>query len=646
MRERRLFPWIFFFLFFVGQAPGQEPYRAGGALSPDTSSISTIQFDRTLQTFLWNARIDFGTAVQGLTIDFDQNIRSRLIRSAQNSIQDELGTRISVHSQLSDRWVLRGQGTSMILSDDIFRRVYQRPNRELDLGNLSQHQLLAGAGYRILPQVSASFLGGYEFASQEQVRDQGFAYRAEVRGDAVSLSDFDVSIDAGSARSFLSPRRLGADRISLAIVRDYGQSTINALHFQYGNLAREFYTAADPDIQRDYQRDQNIFHRRESVLGIVDTLHYRSGRASSLLVHAGYGSRIIDRGYRYKSYSNPAGAVLDSRIDEARLFGGVMVRSEFARWLIGGARLGYEEREERHSVVREEGIPQQTLDRQEQSVKRLSNIARRTTLGIDLHSRITERDVLNLTGSAGILRYDTPDSLNTDDRDELLLVIGVEAIHRFNTGMVLSLLADATLSHLVYLSRFQSANNNWNRIFRLRPRVDYSPAPWLTTVNAAEVLANYTVYDFEEQIAAVRSFSFRQASWSDSTSVKLGPRTEILVLASLRIYERGILKWREFRERPENYFVEESYWPQIVVGVMDHLSVGVGYRYFAQTRFRYEGRRRLFEQKLINEGPTVHATWRGKNGSMMTAEGWRESQKGAGARRAYSNLSLMVGITL
>jgi hypothetical protein len=209
------------------------------------------------------------------------------------------------------------------------------------------------------------------------------------------------------------------------------------------------------------------------------------------------------------------------------------------------------------------------------------------------------------------------------------------------------LLVDAALSHLVYLSGLQSANNTWNRILRLRPRVTYTPEAWLLSVNTAEVLANYTVYDFEEQIQSVRSYSFRQASWTDSTSIQISNSVGFLFYGNLRVYERGVLKWKEFRERPESFFIEESYWPQLTLSVTDHLLMGVGYRYFSQTRFRYEGRERKFDRRLSNAGPTVTLAWYGRQGGRVLLEGWRETQTtNVGPSRSYSNFSLLVGMTI
>jgi hypothetical protein len=211
----------------------------------------------------------------------------------------------------------------------------------------------------------------------------------------------------------------------------------------------------------------------------------------------------------------------------------------------------------------------------------------------------------------------------------------------------LTITADVTLSHLVYLKALQSANNNWNRIIRLSPGVEYAPAGWFRTLNQAEVLANYTVYDFEDQGSSARSFSFRQASWIDSTSIQLSQLFKLSFVGGVRVYERGTLLWKEFKEHPQNYFVEQSYWPSVVFSATEIFQIGVGYRFFGQDRYRYEGSARILERQLDTSGPTVGCEWRGVGLQRVALEGWRERQTQDGLTvRTVSNFSLKVSLAL
>lgn len=603
---------------------------------PDTAASAVFSFDRSLETYRWTERLLLNRLAGGLMLDVDQNLRSRLIKTGRNAVQDELNLRLAVGIPVTQHWDIRTSATSSVLSD----------NTQPDLGNRSEHQVLAGPRIFVSPSLSLGAMGGYAAAAQQGIRDQGFVALLDLRASNVRLDEFDIAAAGRIGRSWLDPRTVRTDSANLSMVRAFSESAFNALSFSYVGREREFYARADPALQQEFQVTANVFRRASTEFSVVDTLVVQTG-PTFISVHAGLGSRTIDRSYRYKSVVNPANAILDVAINEERILGGGTMRLHPLPWLSTTVMAEFEERQEQHSVHDDPSVPRQTFERQDQAARRLSNTIRRSTLGMSAETVLGQKDLLNLSGSASILRYDTPDSLNTDDRDELLLLVSVEETHRFNDALSLSVLADASMSHLVYLSRFQSANNAWNRIIRLKPSVTFMPAPWLVSRTTGEVMANYTVYDFEDQVQAVRSFSFRQVTWTDSTWIRIGRSVEALFQGSVRIYERGILRWREFRERPEKYFVEQSYWPRVWAGVTDHLLMSVGFRYFSQTRYRYEGRIRSFEGRLVSAGPTVSFSWRGKSGNRMEIEGWRQTQSNhLGSGRSYSNLSLIVGMVL
>jgi hypothetical protein len=225
--------------------------------------------------------------------------------------------------------------------------------------------------------------------------------------------------------------------------------------------------------------------------------------------------------------------------------------------------------------------------------------------------------------------------------------VGFQEIHQFNNHLSLRLAADVTLSHLVYLKSVQSANNNWNRVIRLSPIVVYTPVDGFRTVNQAEVLGNYTVYDFEDQGALTRSFSFRQASWLDSTSVRMTQLLSATFVGEIRVYERGILMWRDFKERPQNFFVERTYWPRLRYVPTPGLSLELGYRYFSQDRYKYQNATRILDHQLESSGPTVALDWAGTGFQRVVFEGWSETQQQDGqVIRTIPNLSLKVYFSL
>ncbi|MBM4167623.1 MAG: hypothetical protein FJ215_00455 [Ignavibacteria bacterium] len=603
----------------------------------DGTRFSMLQFDRTLNTFLWLGKLYLDRNFGSTSIRLSQESRSRIVKTDPTSIKDDLTLSVNVVSDLKAGWSLHGAGRSLILSD----------NRTVELSSLSQHQIYAGPEYRPGPRLRASFLGGYEFASQEGVRDRGFSYIAEIVGDQLMVEEFDADMHFRSIASYLDRRSPRADSLSLMLRRQFGDLAWNKLTVRSMNQRREFYTLADTAISREHRTDRNIFRREARDLSITDTLVYAVDRSLRLTVRGGLLSRGIRRSYEYKSAVQPSAVPLDVSISEFSVHGSLSLEKEFGDWLMSALSLSYDEREEKHAVRDDPSLPRGDYERQEKSARRLGNIASRTGVSANAVADVTASDRLRFGGSASVLRYDTPDTLNTDDRDELLVSAGLGWLHVVGSHLSIDLFADVSLNHLVYLSRLQSANNNWNRIVRLRAEVRYAPSSWIRNVTVSEVLANYTVYDFEEQIRSVRSFSFRQAYWSDSLGIRLNRRMDFSVTGNLRLYERGILRWKEFKERPENYIVEVAYWPQISYIAGPGIRIAVGYRVFFQDRYRVEGGVSVFERRLHNGGPTVALIWDNGSNQHFILHGWRETQSEDNVTlRRTSNLTMTVGILI
>jgi hypothetical protein len=199
------------------------------------------------------------------------------------------------------------------------------------------------------------------------------------------------------------------------------------------------------------------------------------------------------------------------------------------------------------------------------------------------------------------------------------------------------------MSHTVYLLGERSANNNRNRVLRLSSRATFRPAAALLTANGFEVLANYTVYDFEEETALVKSFSYRQFAWHDSTAVELTDRIGLDFLGSLKFYERGQLNWGEFTERTENAFTDRLLSLQARWSPVPGTTLAVGYRAFTQWRYSYGDRGKVLDNVIESLGPTCAILWDTRGYGTISLLGWYERwTQSTGTARSLANMSLNV----
>ncbi|MFH0991032.1 MAG: hypothetical protein V1799_13560 [bacterium] len=616
----------------------QEMSRQAFLFSRDSMRVSTLSFERLLNTFLWDGGLYVAEEMGGLQMNLQQHLRSRLIRAEQRAIQDEYQTTLNLRSPFRDQWNVVARLSSSALSD----------NQAVDLNKLAQHSALLGFEVTPARWLSISGLGGYEVDAQQGEQDRGFSYLVEGEARSLRVEEFTSSVNGRWQQAVLSPRTIDAGELNLTIEREFGDRTKNVMGVSITKQRREFYTRADEAVRSLYQITNNIFQRNVWGIQIADSLRYQLSDEVEFLLEGAVLNRTIDRGYRYKNYSSPSGIVFNTRIQEFQLFGRFYTRFELAQWVGMDFMATYQEREESHGVKEEGGEDlYQLFERQKRSERRLENVSRRTALTSSLRLQITPSDSLNVAGSASILRYDTPDTLNIDDRDELLLTFGISSSHRINRYLTIGLSVDATLAHLVYLNRLQSASNNWNRILRFAPSLDYTPASWIRSSNRAEVLANYTVFDFEDAASLTKSFSFRQAAWSDSTTIVISNLFHFHFVGEARVYQRGILLWDDFKERPQGYFIEQTYWSRLLMKAAKTVQLGVGFRFFRQDRYSYRQAQRRFEQRLETNGPTVSLSWTGISRQQIMLEGWNESQSLDGKSfRTIPNLSLSVSMEL
>ena len=625
-------------LFFVYQTTiGQELFRPFTAPTADSLYLCSLGFDRILNTYLWSG--DFKKEIYGQlwSIDLHQQIRSRIIKTNQTAIQDEYEGLIALRARLSEYWNFQIKNSSNVLAD----------NRAIDLGRMAQHQILAGFEYMPTGNIAGEALGGYELNTQEQENDHGFAYAFGFNTRQVALEEFNASLKSSWNQSFLGRRSPHTGDIKLTFLRDFGGGINDSLAVNYGTQRRQFYTSMDYSDQLTFGVPHNILQRDANMLEISNQTRYNLDQNFSLVFSIGISNQLINRGYRFKDYLHPASLILDSRVQEMQFFGIISMQWSPIYWLGTDIKLAYTEKEERHSILDDIYASNAIIDTQRASTSRLENTAQRTTLTTALKVDVTQNDKIRLVTSASILRYDTPNIFNTDDRDELLLTSGAEYLHSFSSRLLLILNTDLTLFHLVYLNRDKSANNNWNRIIRFSPSIEYMPTSWFRTAMRTEVLANYTVSDYEKQVASIRSFSFRQVLWSDSTLIQLSKRIQCNFSGSLRIFERGTLRWQEFKEKPEEYVIEKAMWPEIVWSSMIGLKIGIGFRYFGQDRYTYQNNQRVFSQVVEAMGPTASIEWSGLAGEKVVIYGWREEQKSNGKTATIlSNLSIQVGFNL
>ncbi len=280
-------------------------------------------------------------------------------------------------------------------------------------------------------------------------------------------------------------------------------------------------------------------------------------------------------------------------------------------------KLAYSERDEKYFLINPDRINSIFVKEKEKLESSKNNHSSRVKLSGSVYYSPSLHNRFEISGSTSLFRYDTPGIDNNDDRDELNLIAYVS--HRYDNlkNLLLITSIDLNLYHTVYIFAAKSSNNNWNRVLRLTSRSFFSPYKSFRTINTVSVLANYTVYDFEDLLSSVKSFSFRQFNVKDSTILNLTNSAGLKLYSEIKLYERGELNWREFSSRPVNYFEDRIVNPELFYYLTDYLVVSGGYRYFEQKRFNYENAERVFDASFKTYGPIVRLRLDYKRASLL-----------------------------
>jgi hypothetical protein len=606
----------------------QEP-KPDSIIVPNQSIIG---FERNLNTYFWRGQANYRGRIEDWDIRLGELFLSTLIQTDQKFIKDEQNFGLSLSRKFTEKVGTRLDASSLFLSD----------NHPIEINRASIHSLLAGISFQ--PRESDTIIASIGIKSDNQTgqTDNGLSYRIISRIGDLDLSGYQTSFYGKFSEDLITPRKGESHAAALSVEKNFLQQTKDSLGVQFLRNRRDFYFPADSLVALSFGVTNNIEQRIEEIIDVTNQLRYVVGRDLLLTFNTGLYHRGISKNINYKAPVSPLASVYDTDISEFKL--DAFVQGQYETKKVGAiVRFAYGERDEDHQAKPFAGFDRNSFTLQQASEQRKNNSTRRTTITGNARAAVTAGNVLSLSGFASLLRYDTPSADNTDDRDELLMIFGLSDRQKVGNNMTFWLTADAVLNHIVYLFADRSANNNWNRVVRLSPRVEYQPSSRFKTTNAFEVLANYTVYDFENQVFSVKSFSFRQFSFIDSTTIQLSRRVAMDLSLRVKLYERGQLSWREFKERPVNYFDDRTYWGQFRYTPDAGLTFAVGFRYFSLTRFRYDAKERAFDNRLVNYGPTCLIEWSASRETRLLISGWYEAQaQTGGPTESVSNVAMSI----
>ena len=481
-----------------------------------------LGYRQEFNTYLWNLNAGLYQRVSPkFHASFSQSFRTSMLRiSSEDRWKDDQNLNLNLSYIMLPYLTLRSQIRSIIFLD-----------KQSGFNNdVQSHVGKIGMAIKPLPQFRLNFLIGPIWDSRFNQNDRGWSTNFTMNSDQLDWEGYNNSLDFVFDQDQYDRRQ---NRNLLAMYRvskRFTDSAADSLQIFVNQQRRDNYVSLLGDIesQREYRR------------GVNNALYYKVSKSLDASVETILEFKDVE----LLQYGETSEERRRKRNDQ-RFYNNLSLfvnRNHFNSHI----NIVYGLQEQRYDL--------DVTDADKPFSSRTAfitpdNSSSRLMMSAVMNSALTKRDSLSAYASLSKFQYDTPDTTNFDDRDELRINSRLSLIHQFDPSLYMELLVGVNLYHMVYIYGERSADNNWNRIFLLRPIIVYEPSENLKLHQSFEVLANYIDYDFENPEVQTRSFVFRKFAMTDSLSWHITRRSTLLLDYRLQLEENGQLYWDRWAEK-------------------------------------------------------------------------------------------------
>ena len=631
--------FIIYFLFFPA-------HKTGAQVLSDTLEYITVnnplnklstKFDKQLNTYILNSNVFYNNSLGKFSFKVSEDYNSTFIKSAEKSIKDEHFFSMSTAYKLKPYLNIGISALNNILSD----------NRKIEINQASESNVVLFSQFIPEEKIYISPYIGYANNRQVGENNYGYLYGMEGLVNRLQISDFDISSQLRLRNEDITPRKNIDRYFNILVLNNFDQDVLNSINLKFSQSRRDFYYKADAATAQYFDIANNIQDRIETNYYLQDNLNYNNLINNvSLNLSGSVNLRSIDRNTRYRSAaiatspSFDTKSIFDTRIDELKIDLESIINYRIDNFN-SALRLNYSERDEKHITKNFAGIDQRFFDERSDQENQKNNNAVRASLAWIGNLFFSSTDRLSFSFFQNKLRYDTPSPVNFDDRDEILSIIRLRYSKMLTPFFEAFISAEGTLNHIVYIFSEKSSNNNINRIIKLSAGGNYNGKNF-ASLNNFEVSANYTVYDFEDINPTYRSFSFRQYTATDSSSINFNEKFGLSFFGYIKLSEQGDLKWASFSTKPNRFLTEFFAEPKFKF-IYTPLQLSAGLRYFGINTYNYNGSIRKIDSKYLSVGPVSEILLYLNTSLYLRIYGWYEFiTTNSIVKRQQANLTMQV----
>lgn len=598
---------IFFPILTFGQFLTKDSSNFNNYIYSD--NLFNTNFLKQLNTYSLNTNLVYSFKKGALFTGIYDKYNSSIYKSSVNNIKDE-----NYFSLLLDYRLSRLFSSGILIKNSIYS-----DNRQVNINQASYTNALLFVKFFPINNVSFTSYSGYSNNNQLTEKDYGFLYGLESKISKLTLNDFVIYFNGKYEDEFIDPRKNNYRLANIELINDISEGLQNSFSAFYSSQSKDFYLEADSITQNLFNITNNIQTRKEQYYYLQEKMSFLNYNSPFNFY---FGSKVlwrnIDKTTKYirlQDFSTD----LDSEIKDFKLD----LFSEFIYTFNNfniNFKASYSEQEEKHFAKKIIGISDLYFEEKNEAEKLLNNKSKQTTLSLSMLYELSSKDILAFSLFHRKLVYDTPSKDNFDDRDELLSMLRINYLRKLTPFFSAFINLEFNFNKIVYIFSQKSANNNVKRIIKLASGGTYKIKNFIS-VNSAEVIANYVVYDFEDLNPNYKSFSFRQFIFRDSTSLFLDKNIELNNIGHLKLSEQGEFNWKNFSGLPIR-FLSEIYTEPIIYYKFNNIKMGVGLRYFELNTYNIKnGKTKLLDTKYSSLAPLSKVYIKASNKLLLEING-------------------------
>ncbi|MCH8288963.1 MAG: hypothetical protein IID12_07645 [Candidatus Marinimicrobia bacterium] len=596
-------------LYAQTQSPG------GFALSiPDSNSIS---YSLRNNTSVWKLGVSrkgrFGSGIYKFT-EYIETTRLEFSRGEPRWKDDQ---KIKIEFELP-------VSRSLMMSANAYSSVFK--DRHTGLFNDSQtNYFQLGVKNKPLKLTTMQFMGGPIWDSRREQSDTGYRFASTLRSRRLNSKSWNGEVNAAIYGERLQARENEMRRVNLKYSRKFYEATTDSFFANLRDKRQDYYISESGDIET----------RTESSNRFGNYLRYRLSDDIKMR----WSIRVNFRETTIQSPRKEVGDVKRRRRDESteNLVTLSLNKTNYDVRLNAGFRSSLQ----KYTITTADpgtNVPLLSPD----------NEADLLTLSSLLNIYPSDRDSLGFRISSSRMRYDTPDTNNFDDRDELRVLIESGYSHEFTNDFRFSIKSSVNIDHIVYLFGERSADNHWNRVFLISSDVTAKLSPRLQTKQSFGVLANYYDYDYDDRIFPVRSLVLRNFIYTQSTNIKLRRRLNFQLSSRFELEEDGKLNWGKFLEQRVAERRITSIDAKIVYrhSKKSLLSIGLSRSTRSESRFTSIEDKGIRSEELVGFGPVFRILYTPRINRTFTVTGKIQRVENLAGAVYYTKFVKLVGSLL